>query len=279
MMKRLPFGPHHRRVRWLAGPALFVACAALLAYAPFHLPESVRVFVQDSATPLLSARVTLTSAVIALYETVESKESLVRENARLYEELSALRQANFMTDILASENKRLRELIYQQAEHTPGHTATVLAGPIGNLYESLLIDKGARDGVQEHALVLVGEHIALGYVEQVAEKSARVALFSAPEQMFEVLVGRASTTRVLAQGLGGGGFSVQLPRNVPIEVGDPVLLPTEYPYLLAHVESLTGELSDPFVTAWFKSPVSFHEVRTVTVRSETWIPTVMESLP
>ncbi len=271
-MKHSLFEQHHKTVRWLIVPILCLCGTAVLTFTPLRVPERMRVYLRESMAPLLTTTVSMEAEVMAIVESVESKESLVRENIRLHQELSDLRHASFMTEVLKSENERLRRLVRTSGKVEKSIQATVIAGPVGGMYESLLIDIGTEDGVKERSLVLDSTvNVALGYVGSVGPRSAQVTLFSAPTHMFEVLLRGASTTRVVAEGQGSGGFRVQVPRSVSVAVGDPVLLPMEYPYLLATVESLTGESSDPIITAWFKSPISFHELRSVQVIEEAWI--------
>ncbi len=82
--------------------------------------------------------------------------SIVLENERLREEAEALRIENSRLKQVDKENERLSELLEVDRKYIvyPKVGATVIAKDPGNWYNTFLVDKGTKDGIEKNMAVL-----------------------------------------------------------------------------------------------------------------------------
>lgn len=141
-------------------------------------------------------------------------------------------------DMLYAENQTLKALL----NRTEGHEvvlATILLRPPGTPYDTLLIDRGSRDGVTEGNRVSAGGTTVVGRVSEVFEESARVLLFSSPGVSYEGVIAGKITFSV--EGQGGGSLRGEVPVGSEVAVGDHVLLaPGGYASNVSYIERVEG---------------------------------------
>lgn len=105
--------------------------------------------------------------------------ALQAENAALKKELASLRSAEFRLVRAEADNQRMTELIGYKGAHPEQKLlpARVVGIGLGDLHESLFLDKGARDGIKEDMVVITGTGVA-GVVDQVYAHYSRFLLIS-----------------------------------------------------------------------------------------------------
>lgn len=245
-------------------PVLFFFAVLGVSLGVFFLRDTLAPLAHHVTVPLLERRESLLSVAYVAFESVTTKESLVRENKELHEELSRLRRENFQTKILAEENKKLKTMLGRKP-HEHILLASVLGGPSASLYDTLLIDAGSIAGVSQGSLVRVSGGVAIGTVAEVYEESSLVSLFSAYGEEFPVILGNATTTHVTALGQGGGMFLISVPRALDVLEGDPIRIPSLSGELVASVEAVEKDSSGAFSKVYFRTPVNLSSVRFVEI--------------
>lgn len=156
-----------------------------------------------------------------LTDAVQTRDALRAENAQLREQVRELSLRSLRQEALAQENAQLRGLraaLPPLIQHW--QLAQIIAVQTDPLRERVVIDKGARDGVQLHQAV-VDAHGVLGQVERIGPWSAEVILVTDPEHAIPVQVTRNSL-RTIALG-GGSDRELVLPylaSNADIRSGD-----------------------------------------------------------
>ncbi len=151
-----------------------------------------------------------------------SRSSLIQSDAEKIRQ--AERAAAY--EVLKQENDELRALLNvvgtSDSETVPGITAPVVSSIHSSPYGTFLIGAGSRDGIAPGSVVLSSTGFVLGIVEIPGVHTSMVTEIFAPGASTEVIVHGAAG---IAQGFGGGNARLHVPRDIMIEVGDPVRSP------------------------------------------------------
>ena len=150
-------------------------------------------------------------------------KSIANENKRLKRDVAALGSRAAALDEAVSENKRLKGLLAMRDKIGRRSVAAKVTGlDLSNWAESLIINKGAKDGMKEDMAVLA-DGIVIGKVTAVGRASSRVSLVSDPEIRVAVVSqrGRASG---LMYGIAHGRCIMKfIPKDADIKTGDTVV--------------------------------------------------------
>lgn len=192
-----------------------------------------------------------------------SKHALEIENQNLKSQLMEM-QAR-MTDhaTLEQENASLKEMLGRTTS-TNLVLGTILVKPNRSLYDTLVIDIGADNGVKVGDIVFAYGTTPVGTVSSVSSTTATVTLFSTSG---EITTGRIDGKNIDVQltGRGGGNFQLQIPRDITLEPATNVLLPGITPEVIAVVASSITDPRDPTQTFLLTSPVNINELNWVEV--------------
>ncbi len=135
-----------------------------------------------------------------------------------FREIESLR---FELENLKKENDDLRaaaRVAARQGFSGIGADAFFYTNELGK--ESVLINKGGKDGIEKGAFVVDSYALFVGTVADVGEHTARVDVASNAGNTFEVVI-LPTNTRAVARGLGGGVFMLDLvPIDMPVRSGD-----------------------------------------------------------
>ena len=254
----------HRRVVRLLVPIVPVILAVILVGTRVPVPEPVARAGHAAATPLWAIRDSVVATVIATYESLDTKEALVRENTVLHMELTELRRQSFMAGVLERENERLRSLAGRNAPDS-FVAATVLTSSTYAPFDTFVIDVGTDAGVREGMVVSTAEGIAVGTVASARSNDAVVALFSAVGTMTNVVLSATSTLHATLEGRGGGTMTLSLPRDIPMTVGDVIQLTHWLTLPIGNIVSIAATPEDAYATVYVRSPVNMFELRYVRV--------------
>ena len=240
--------PHVRP--WLLICIIVASVLIVIAAATFLIKKMASdiplVYGGPTQDELLSKR-QLISKVTALQTTINSYDA----------QLSTLSQ-------LQSENTALKA----ELGRTPapsGILADVITLPNRSFYDTMVIDAGSAQGIKDDMVVYGFGSVALGDVTSVETDTATVTLYSQPNrQTSGTAVG--SDVAVTLIGRGDGEYEVQLPRDVPFNVGDEVAAQSVYPATIATIEKVVTDPRDPFQELLAKAPVNLQALKWVIVR-------------
>jgi len=186
-----------------------------------HYLERVRYVLQAAAYPVQLAVNSPTAAWRWLRDSLETREALRGENARLRNAQRDLELRSMRYEALARENGELRGL----RESLPPIAERWLAAEIVNiqlssLRQRLLIDRGAANGVFKGQAVLDDRGL-IGQTTHVGPWSAEVILITDPEHAVPVRIERTGL-RTIAVGAGDTTSLAlpYLPGNADIKNGD-----------------------------------------------------------
>ncbi len=196
--------------------------------------------------------------------TIRSKNSLVRENQALMEQIRGEKTALLILDTLKQENDNLKNILGRITEKVI-ILGMVLARPPVSPYDTLIIDRGSRDGIEVGALVYTAGDVLIGEIAEIYPHQSKVSLFSTPGKKINIsFTGREIHTE--ARGMGGGNFVASVPVSVGIKEGDIVVLPDIKLHTLGVVESVIADSVDSFSTILFKTPINIYELNLVEVQ-------------
>lgn len=105
---------------------------------------------------------------------VNSKKN-ARENEKLKKEINQLRDELRMVEGYKIENEKLRKSLElrDMYAHESGLAANIIGRDTGDLYNTLTIDKGSKDGIRKNSVAVVPEGL-VGVVCEVGKSYAKI---------------------------------------------------------------------------------------------------------
>ncbi len=201
------------------------------------------------------------------YEFIHFK-SIANENHRLHNESDALRSRLAKLDEALSENKRLKEILAVKDKlATRAVVSRVTGRDFSNWSESLIIDKGSKDGVRENMAVLANGAV-IGKVTAAGRSSARVSLITDQEIRVSVVSQRGRVGGLL-YGIGRGRSIMKfIPKDADVKPGDLIVTSSvsgAYPkgFLVGKVLSVKYELNKLYQFAVIEPAVNAMAVEEV----------------
>lgn len=197
--------------------------------------------------------------------TFSSKRELFRQNTMLKEALKEREIELESVRTLEDENASLKALMNRIPEGRTVILAGILAKPNQTPYDTLIIDRGEKDGIAIDQLVFANGDVLIGEIDSVDNSTAKVLMYSTPGNILQVVYG--STGRYFnARGLGNGSFEVEVARDVDVVEGDLFFYPNLDNTPVGIVRKVDFDARDSFKKVLMKSPVNIQEERWVEVR-------------
>lgn len=196
---------------------------------------------------------------------VESKRDLYKQNTILKEEIKSQEATISTYDTLKSENDSLKALMGRIPADRQVVLSAILAKPNTTPYDTLIIDRGSKDGIKVDDLVFAGGDVLIGEIESVEENISRVIMFSTPGNISQVLYGNTGKY-FNARGQGNGAFEVDVSREILVSEGDMFFYPGLDNTMVGVVKKVDFDSRDSFKTVIMKSPINIQEERWVEVK-------------
>jgi rod shape-determining protein MreC len=197
----------------------------------------------------------LPSAVAGTAEHLQTRESLVEENAVLRENQLLLQARLQKLDALETENQRLRELLASSGQlRERVLIAEVLSASQDPYRQQIVLNRGARDEVYK-GQALVDAQGVLGQVVSVGPATSVALLLTDPNHGIPVEINRTGL-QTIALGRGDGQSLVlpYLPGTADVKVGDVLVssplggrFPAGYP--VGAITELRHEPGEHFMEA------------------------------
>jgi cell shape-determining protein MreC len=153
---------------------------------------------------------------------------------------------------LQQENTQLRALVHL-AQATSGVTVPVVSSLTASPYGTFLIGGGSAAGIGQGDLVLTAEGYAIGRISAIQSGMGIVAEFLAPGNSFDATVHGASIT---VEGEGGGNGRAEVPRAVPVAIGDIVTVAALGQRPVAIVGGVASTTASASQTVYFQLPAN-----------------------
>jgi len=216
------------------------------------------------ARPFWQASDNLGGAIVnSVSSLTQSKLALVTENKNLREENNKLKNLLLAKNNVESDNLQLRAILGRVSSSTKPIVARVIFLPNFVPGNSLLIDLGknntTRRAPKPGDWAVVDGTILVGRVVTVADTYSKIRLISA-ETDLAVVIGDKNTPAV-ATGSGAGNFTVTLPKDTVIKIGDRVIAPLFNNYLIGIVGHIEKLASRPMQTILVRTPVNLWQLK------------------
>ncbi len=195
---------------------------------------------------------------------------------------SALKAAYLFTKIdqthmtlLEEENESLRkQLVFITGRHIATIGADVIGKQIDPVGNTLIINRGSRDGIKESNPVVVDNGILVGKIARVEEDMSIVRLITDNQSRVAATLMNKDKSIGLVEG--GFGLSVRMtsvPQHETIAIGDTVItsgLEKEMPHglIIGSVESVEKEVYEPFQRAVIGSLIELEKITVVSVLTD-----------
>ncbi|MDA8611490.1 hypothetical protein N9L18_01330 [Candidatus Pacebacteria bacterium] len=221
-------------------------------------PQSVA---RNISSPFIKIKEAVLSPMSGTLSYFSSKKSLSKENEELKQNVSALEFR------LLKEQLRLKddEDEIEESELSPdGEQVRVLIRPPFSPYDTFVISNNYNG---QDVSIEVGDRVFLlgayiGNVESINSDSAIVKLKSSSGEKTVVRVGDIDGEAV---GKGGGRFTITLPKDLEVEIGDIVTVPSLGPVIIGLITEIEESEAGSFNTLHFSLPVSVSNASFVTI--------------
>lgn len=194
-----------------------------LNFRPPARMDLLQRFVIESLSPVINLLGNVTSGAENIVKSYLWLRNVRDENESLKEQLAALEQK--VTDYREAyvENMRLRRLLdFKATIHVDTVAAQVVLHDLTGWFQTLIVDKGFRDGVAPDMPVVNDEGI-VGRVLDVSDRYSRVLLITDPGSSVDAIVQRNRVRGVLSGKDGTSCVLKYVRGNLDVQVGDLII--------------------------------------------------------
>lgn len=206
------------------------------------------------------------------YSSWLKKRDLLAENGALQSQLAALAIDTAKLKALEEENSLLKkEMNFVDENKFKYVAAKIITGVSDPLSQSVIINRGRKDGLEKGLAVIADNGILVGKVGEVQDDYSKVILLSDNKSQVAATIQNLDHTVGLVEGQYGLSFSMtNIPQNQEIKDGDLVVtsgLEGKIPknLLIAKVESVQAVESEIFKTAILQPIISLDSLSDVAV--------------
>lgn len=245
---------------------VWIFIAILIVYGGKSIISGISSFV---ISPVYLARhyIETSSATIPVF--IRSRLELLATIQDLELEIATQNGRDASFAYIAHENEELRRLL--NASSSPRILAGVISRPPHTPYDTLILDRGADDGIVKDAPVYQGADIAIGYVREVFGGTALVTLFSSPNVESTVYIFGPNIFST-AYGEGGGVIRLSVPQGVMLEKGNVVILPSLDAGTLGVIADIQSIPTEPEQHAYVTFDIPLQSMRVVSVGTSPLTP-------
>ncbi len=215
-----------RRNRVLLSSSFFLLCSLVLlsvnARHPGRIDPLGRAFLEVMA-PVQRATSLGVGRVADVWRAYVSLVGVERENIRLRSRLHELERNATEQRELELMNRRLKRLLaFQRRLPSQAVSAEVTGRDATAWFQSLTLNKGERDGIQNGMPVLAPEGV-VGLISKTSPHASRVLLLTDPNSGVDVLVQRTRIRGIVSGLLEKGAILKYVKRADDVQVGDRVV--------------------------------------------------------
>lgn len=206
---------------------VYIAVVALLVF--FHMFGWLRPVENVFArilTPFFSSLYSFGTNIKQAYEKQTDKRDLNKINSELTETVNRLSVENAKLKTLEEENGTLREYLKFLAKNEYKYMLgnVISRGDFTGSGESIIIDKGAKDGVSKGLAVVSSFGVIIGKVMDVKDNVSEVYLSTNPKCKLAAAIQNSNRTSGIAQGELGLTIKMDfIPQTDKLNAGDNVV--------------------------------------------------------
>lgn len=216
-------------LRRLRGALFLLVLLSLFLYIfslNFRPPVQMDIFqrlVVETISPAVKALGYVTSSIQGVIEEYVWLRNLRQENEHLRRRLNDLEQK--LTDYKEAyvENLRLRRLLdFKNTIKSQAIPAQVVLHDLTGWFQTLIIDKGFRDGIGPDMAVVNDEGV-VGRILDVSDRYSRVLLITDPGSSVDAIIQRNRVRGILSGKDSNGCILKYVRGNVDVQVGDLII--------------------------------------------------------
>ncbi len=250
--------PLHSRKEW-SWQRYVVIGISLVVLVGFFFTRPIRSTASYLMAPLYGLKVWINGAHDPVSAFFHSRLAL---EAKIHSLQQSLRDAEYD----GARLKILEEESTQKTRNADRIAADVVKTPNETPYDTLLINKGTDDDIQDGALAFAG-NTAIGKVVRVYAQSSLVMLFSTPEVQSPAYIYGANVF-ARATGVGAGVIKVSVPQGVKLAVGNPVVVPIADTDIYGSIEYIESDPSNPEQYGYITQTHTLTSLRTIWIARE-----------
>ena len=194
----------------------------------------------------------------------QTKASLSSENKRLTDENSKINLSMIDYQILKSDVNQLKETLGRMPIINNFILGNILTKPNHSPYDTIIIDIGSNMKIKEGDKVYADGNVPIGSIGKVYDNTSLVSLYTNPGQKTEGFVDGLNASVELT-GRGGGNFEMIIPIEMQVDKGTIIYLPGSTSSVLAYVDYVISQPSDPFKKVLLSSPINIQNIKWVEV--------------
>lgn len=244
---------------------IFTVVLIAIFVVPSKLSDKSSSLVINWTKPALASSVSFAHRLAGIFSVFGQIGNLRKDNQRLEEEAIALRVDQARLSELEIENKDLQNQLAFKNAHPEMNL--LLANVIGldptNFYDTLVLDKGERDGVK-NGMAVVSFGTLVGKIDQVSDGSSRIVLVTSRDSIIQVMLQNSRTAGILKGGISGMVLD-DIPLDTTIDDNENIItsglgggLPKGI--YVGNAGSLISAKSDIFKAIEIKSPINFSKL-------------------
>lgn len=258
--------PTNNKQWWLNGnffKILFVSLIAITCFFVFNSSSFGKTLASSILTPFFRAGNYFYENFLYLPKIFSDKNAILEKNKELANLVESLRIADINYQSVKIENEQLRkELGLKPSKDSVA--ASIVARPPQVPLDSLIIDKGSEDMINNGDFVLANGRVLIGRVAKTFANSATVSLGSFPSAVSSGFMERTLEPLEI-KGAGVGGMQVKVPIDFDILVGDKVIIGNSLNYIVAVVGVIETNNSSGFKDVLLSLPVDVSRIQIVFV--------------
>ena len=192
----------------------------------------------------------------------QSRGALLAENKNLRNENNKLKILLLAKKNIEADNVQLRAILGRSQDKTRPIAARVIFLPNFVPYNNLLLDVGKINGtrlLKVGDLVVADGVVLVGRLVEINATYSKARLISA-EANLPVVIGGQNIPAV-AIGSGAGNFTITLPKDTPVLIGDRVTAPLFNNYLIGSVGHIEKLASRPTQTILVRTPINLFQLK------------------
>ena len=242
---------------------IFLTIAALVLV--FNTSNPLHSLAEKLLSPVLKSGNFFYDSLNQIPKYFSDKNNLIEENNKLLAEVENGRIDAVDNESVKYENQKLREELKMKPVGD-FITASIIAKFPQVPLDSLFINMGTADGVNNGDLIFASERVLLGKLVKVSGNKATVALNSFAGTVSYGYVARTNEPLEI-KGNGGGVIEANVPIDFDIVVGDKIMVAGSLDSLAAVVGAVEEDKSSGFKNVLMSLPVDISKINIVFIYS------------
>ncbi len=210
------------------------------------------------------------------YNTTRFRKDLVTTNLELEKKVKELTIQNAELRVLLAENQALQDqLNFLASSGLEAINAKVIGKNLQTNWQTLILDKGQKDGVQLGFPVIAQEGVIVGKVVEVGRNNCQILLINDSHSSLAATIQNQARTKGVVVGERGLSLKMELiPQDEEILVGDTVVTSGLEPNIplglvIGQVEQVIAEPNSFFQKAILQPLINFDDLIIVSILKNT----------